>query len=89
MEPANGVTCGIDWASDDHAVSIVETRLYHISEILRCRRSSTAMPDCVAYLSLLTKHGVGEVAIERPDGPVIDALLDRWPDRRRRRPQPG
>ena len=27
-------------------------------------------------LSLLTKHGVGEVAIERPDGPVIDALLD-------------
>ena len=27
-------------------------------------------------VSLLGKHGVGEVAIERPDGPVIDALLE-------------
>ena len=27
-------------------------------------------------LKLLANHGVGEVAIERPDGPVIDALLD-------------
>ena len=33
MEPANGVTCGIDWASDDHAVSIVDA---HGREILRC-----------------------------------------------------
>src|SRR6185369_4227672 len=28
-----------------------------------------------ALLKLLANHGVGEVAIERPDGPVIDALL--------------
>ena len=25
-EPVNGVTCGIDWARDDHAVSIVDAR---------------------------------------------------------------
>jgi transposase len=25
-EPVNGVTCGIDWARDDHAVSIVDHR---------------------------------------------------------------
>ena len=23
-EPINGVTCGIDWARDDHAVSVVD-----------------------------------------------------------------
>ena len=27
-------------------------------------------------LRLLAEHGVDEVAIERPDGPVIDTLLD-------------
>ncbi|HEX7429480.1 MAG TPA: IS110 family transposase [Mycobacterium sp.] len=72
MEPANGVTCGIDWASDDHAVSIVDA---HGREILRCtiEHSDAGLRG---LLSLLTKHGVGEVAIERPDGPVIDALLD-------------
>ena len=25
-EPPNGVTCGIDWARDDHAVSVVDAR---------------------------------------------------------------
>ena len=25
-EPANGLTCGIDWARDDHAVSVVDAR---------------------------------------------------------------
>ena len=23
-QPANGVTCGIDWARDDHAVAIID-----------------------------------------------------------------
>ena len=57
------VTCGIDWARDDHAVSR-----------RRCPRprdpplapSNTAMPGCATCSSLLTKHGVCEVAIERP-----------------------
>ena len=26
VEPANGLTCGIDWARDDHAVSVVDAR---------------------------------------------------------------
>ena len=24
-EPANGLTCGIDWARDDHAIAIVDS----------------------------------------------------------------
>jgi transposase len=34
--------------------------------------TAAALRDLVAFLA---RHGVGEVAIERPDGPVIDTLL--------------
>ena len=37
-------------------------------------RSSTAPPAC-ASCAALARHGAGEAAIERPDGPVVDALL--------------
>jgi transposase len=71
-DPVNGVTGGIDWARDDHAVSVVDSRG---REIVRCTVEHTAagLRELVAALS---RHGVGEVAIERPDGPVIDTLLE-------------
>lgn len=72
MEPANGVTGGIDWARDDHAVSIVDHRG---REIVR----STVEHNAAGLRELLTvleDAGVREVAIERPDGPVVDTLLD-------------
>jgi transposase len=65
-------TAGIDWASEDHAVAIVD-------------------PDGVAIHRFTTEHtgvglrvlvkqlkraGVEDVGIERPDGPVVDALLE-------------
>jgi len=70
-EPVNGLTCGIDWAREDHAVSVVDTRgkqlhrwtMVHSAEGLR------------GLIRRLSKIGVTEVAIERPDGPVVDALL--------------
>jgi transposase len=70
-EPANGITCGIDWAGCDHAVSIVDTRG---SEI---HRSSVEHSDAGLrnLLGLLARVGVSEIAIERPDGPLVDALL--------------
>ena len=71
-EPANGVTCGIDWARDDHAVSIVDHRG---REIVR----STVEHNVAGLhelLAVLARTGVREVAIERPDGPVVDTLLD-------------
>jgi transposase len=69
--PVNGVTGGVDWARDDHAVSVVDTRS---REIDRCtvEHSAAGLRDLVAVLG---RHGVWEVAIERPDGPVVDALL--------------
>jgi transposase len=71
-EPAKGVTCGIDWARDDNAVSIVD----HCGrEIVR----STVEHNVAGLrelLAVLERAGVREVAIERPDGPVVDTLLD-------------
>ena len=70
-EPPNALTCGIDWARDDHAVSIVDARG---REVHRCtvEHSAAGLRD---LLTVLARTGVGEVAIERPDGPVIDTLL--------------
>ncbi len=71
-EPINGLTCGIDWARDDHAVAIVDRRgcEVHRSAV---EHSSAGLHELVG---LLARTGATEVAIERPDGPVVDALLD-------------
>jgi transposase len=71
-EPVNGVTAGVDWASADHAVSIVDDRG---REVARKSVEHTAA-GLRAMGRFLLNHGVGEVAIERGDGPVVDALLD-------------
>ena len=71
-EPANGVTGGIDWARDDHAVSIIDARG---RETVRSTVEHSAA-GLRELLSVLERAGVREVAIERPDGPVVDTLLD-------------
>ena len=70
-EPLNDVTAGLDWARDDHAVSVVDGRG---REVARCSvaHTATGLRELVGFLG---RHGVGEVAIERPDGPVVDTLL--------------
>jgi transposase len=68
----NDVTCGIDWARDDHAVSIVDHRG---REIVRSTVEHNAA-GLRELLVVLERAGVREVAIERPDGPVVDTLLD-------------
>lgn len=70
-KPANGLTGGIDWARDDHAVSVVDADGH---EIVR-RTISHVAAGLRDLLKTLTSAGVGEVAIERPDGPVVDTLL--------------
>ncbi|MGH3469956.1 MAG: IS110 family transposase, partial [Thermocrispum sp.] len=69
--PRNDVTAGVDWARDDHALSVVNGRG---REVYRCSVDHTAT-GLRELVKALGKHGVGEVAIERPDGPVVDALL--------------
>lgn len=69
--PPNDLTAGVDWARDDHALSIVNDRgrEIHRSSV---PHTSAGLRDLV---TALRRHGVGEVAIERPDGPVVDTLL--------------
>jgi len=67
----NDVTAGIDWARDDHAACIVDGRGHKIATIT-VEHTTAGLRDLVAFLG---RHGVGEVAIERPDGPVVDTLL--------------
>ncbi len=69
--PPNDVTAGVDWARDDHALSVVDGRG---REVYRCSVEHTAA-GLRELVKSLGRHGVGEVAIERPDGPVVDALL--------------
>jgi transposase len=70
--PPNDVTAGVDWARDDHAAAVVDSRG---REVFRASVAHTAdgLRELVAALG---RHGVGEVAIERPDGPVVEALLE-------------
>ena len=70
-EPAGGVTAGIDWARDDHAVPVVDARGREVSRCM-IEHSAAGLRELV---TVLARAGAGEVAIERPDGPVIDALL--------------
>jgi transposase len=71
QEPPGGVTAGVDWARDDHAVSVVDVRG---REVARCTvvHNAAGLRELVAFLG---RYGVGEIAIERPDGPVVDTLL--------------
>lgn len=69
--PVNDVTAGLDWARDDHAVCIVDGRGRKVADTM-IEHTSTGLRDLVTFLG---RHGTHEVAIERPDGPVVDTLL--------------
>ncbi|OBI56482.1 IS110 family transposase [Mycobacterium sp. E796] len=71
-QPANGLTCGIDWARDDHAITIIDTDARPVYRGV-IEHSAKGLKDLI---EVLAGTGVHEVAIERPDGPVVEALLD-------------
>lgn len=65
-------TAGVDWAQDDHAVAVVDASGQAL-ERFAVTHTTAGIRDLVRRLA---KVGVHEVAIERPDGPVVDALLE-------------
>ena len=70
-EPINGVTAGLDWASADHAISVVDHRGKQLAR-KTVEHTTAGLRTMVKFLG---KHGAIEVAIERGDGPVVGALL--------------
>lgn len=65
------VCAGVDWAKDDHAVCVVDAD----GEVLDRFTVAHDTAGLKALVRRLLKAGVAEVGIERPDGPVIDALM--------------
>jgi transposase len=70
--PPGGVTCSIDWASDDHAVCVVDMA----GKVVQRFTVAHTSEGLAGLVRRLRKGGVGEVAIERPDGQVVEALLE-------------
>jgi transposase len=70
--PPGGLTAGVDWAKDDHAVAIVDGA-GTVVDRFTVPHSSAGLVELTGRLA---KAGCAEVAIERPDGPVVDQLLD-------------
>src|SRR5713226_946823 len=70
--PPGGVTAGVDWASADHVACVVDGAgrvvarftVEHTADGLR------------ALVKGLARAGAAEVAIERGDGLMVEALLD-------------
>ena len=63
---------GVDWASEEHAVCVVDER----GRIVEGRRYRHSEPGIRALCVRLVRLGVQLVAIERPDGLLIERLLD-------------
>jgi len=65
------VTAGVDWAKDNHAVCVLDTDGEPIERF--------TIPHTKAGLArlntILDRHHIDDVGIERGDGPVVDALL--------------
>src|SRR5215207_9199069 len=65
-------TAGIDWASADHVVAVVDARGIQ-SDRFAVAHTASGLRRLVGRLH---RAGVGGVAIEGPDGPVVEALLE-------------
>lgn len=67
---STGRYAGIDWAKDGHAVCVVDERGSALARF-EVAHTAAGLRELVRRL-----RGVEGVAIERPDGPVIEALLE-------------
>jgi transposase len=69
--PPGGLTAGIGWASTDHAVCVVDTA----GEVVSRFTVAHTAAGLKTLVQRLARAGACQAAIERGDGPVVDALL--------------
>jgi transposase len=69
---SDGRFAGVDWASEEHAVCVVDEQ----GRILEGRRYRHDEPGIRALCARLVRLEVALVALERPDGLLIERLLD-------------
>jgi transposase len=65
------VTAGVDWAKDNHAICIIDGD----GEPVERFTVAHSKAGLTRLNTILDRHGVNAIGIERGDGPVIDALL--------------
>lgn len=71
MDDPTGAHAGVDWATDTHAVCVVDDGGQVITELEVANTGDGLSELC----QRIQGTGARRVAIERPDGPVVDALL--------------
>lgn len=69
--PTPSTVAGIDWATDTNELCIIDA---DGDVVERVNRRADAAGIC-RLVQACQRHGTNRVAIERPDGPVVDALL--------------
>jgi transposase len=69
--PTGPVFAGVDWASTDHAVCVLDAA----GAVLWRHTVSHSRAGLTRLTTRLSELRVGRVGIERPDGPVVEALL--------------
>ena len=69
--PAGGVCAGIDWATADHVACVVDSA-GRVTDRFSAAHDKAGI---TALITWLRRSKVTEVAIERGDGPLVDALL--------------
>jgi transposase len=70
-EPPGGVTAGIDWASTDHVACVVDGR-GQVTARFTVAHTTAGLAELITRLR---RADAGEIAIERSDGPLVEALL--------------
>ncbi len=63
---------GVDWVTDCDAVVVVDEAAVVVDDLEIAHTIAGSTELC----GRLAKSHVGRTAIERPDGPVVEALLD-------------
>jgi transposase len=72
MHDPTGAFGGVDWATDEHAVCVVDDRGGVLVEFDVANTAAGLHELC----RRVQAAGAQRVAIERPDGPVVDAILE-------------
>jgi transposase len=70
-EAPGSVTAGIDWASADHVACVVDGR-GQVTTRFTVAHTTAGLAELVTGLR---RAGTSEIAIERSDGPLVEALL--------------
>ena len=66
---------GIDWASEEHAVHVIDVNGRH-GKAFMIKHSSEGFDQLITRLTRLGPPASTPVAIERPDGRLVDMLLE-------------